>query len=281
MDFGLGEMDFSMDGFAAMDEPDGVEERRYAMLRATPPPTVEYERAVDFCRAMRPEPGLSRFAFVSGNFVLGDILEAWSDMGVRYKSLTVQTLSMSHDNVDSLRNVCDACPGLERLRLVLSSYFYANERHAYGVVPYMYTQLDYEGGPLFEAAFCRSHQKVMSFETERGARVVVHGAANLRSNRCIEHVCIEADDGLYRFVEGFADRLVEVYGTNRQNRNVGGEQTWQSVRAAAAGAADGPEAATAATAAAAGRAERQSRAARIKRTTTIGSPDGTRSRPGE
>lgn len=110
MDFGLGEMDFSMDGFAAMDEPDGVEERRYAMLRATPPPTVEYERAVDFCRAMRPEPGLSRFAFVSGNFVLGDILEAWSDMGVRYKSLTVQTLSMSHDNVDSLRNVCDACP---------------------------------------------------------------------------------------------------------------------------------------------------------------------------
>lgn len=233
MDFGLGDVDFSMDGFEAIDGPDGVEEQRYAMPRATPPPTVEYERAIDFCRAMRPEPGLSRFAFVSGNFVLGDILEAWADMGVRYRSLTVQTLSMSHDNVDSLRNVCDACPGLGRLRLVLSSYFYANERHADGVVPYMYRELDYEGGPRFAAAFCRSHQKVMSFETERGARVVVHGSANLRSNRCIEHVCVEADDGLYGFVEGFADRLIDVYGTDRQNRDVGGEKTWQSVRAAA------------------------------------------------
>ena len=178
--------------------------------------------------------GYRAFAFVSGNFVFGDVLEAMVERRkAAPRSMTVQTLSMSEENIDSLRNVVDMMGGrLERLRIVLSVYFWGHEHRPGQLVPYLYERLDVPGLEL-DVAFASIHTKIVTMETLSGHHLVMDGSANLRSSRNVEQVRVECDDGLYAFVEGFADRVFAAYSTiNRDQpypRPVRGGRLWGAI----------------------------------------------------
>ena len=227
MDFSMGEawkvsedLDFSPAAFSSGGKDDGLRTCRYRMPRlyeSIGAPLL-YDRARDLARDVELAPGARQFVFVSGNFIFGDFLEALVDEGKIYpKRVTIQTLSMSHENVDSMRNVMDACPMMESLRLVLSDYFFAHERHKDGIVPYICDELDRDGVD-FDLAFASIHSKITSVETLLGGHVVMDGSANLRSSRNIEQFRIECDDGLWRFVEDFTDRVFRAYSVVNKDR---------------------------------------------------------------
>ena len=205
--------DFDVTKLRQEDGDDGLGSPRYRLPRVygqTVRRPVLYEYAEDFARGFRFAPGYREMCFVSGNFVYGDVIEALVAMGkIDIRRLTIQTLTLSQENVDSLWNVCDMSPGLEKLRIICGGYFWAHEHKPGGVIPYMYQELDQ--GDVLDVAFAAIHTKIVSIETTRGNHVVMHGSANLRSSRSIEQVMVECDDALWECVEDFADRVLESY----------------------------------------------------------------------
>lgn len=229
------ELDFRLSDVSRGGADDGLETGRYVRPRVYDNvlSAVEYEHAINFVRGLDLSEGHREFAFVSGNFVFGDVLEAMVETRrVEPRSMTVQTLSMSEENIDSLRNVIEMCPALERLRLVLSVYFWGHERRPGQLVPYLYEQLDVDGID-FDCAFASIHTKIVTIETMRGHHVVMDGSANLRSSRNVEQLRVECDSGLYAYVEGFADRVFAAYSTvNRDEpypKPVRGGRLWGAV----------------------------------------------------
>ena len=230
------ELDFDLTGFVpASRATDGIETERYLLPRVyegTVNGPVLYEHALDMVDGLTLEPGMRMFAFVSGNFVFGDVLEALADRGIaEYRTMTVQTLSMSQENIDSLRNVVERCFEMERLRIVLSDYYYAHERKADGLVPYLYERLDVDD--VLDVAFASVHTKIVTFETVDGMKVVMDGSANLRSSRNVEQLRIECDAGLHDRIEAFADRIFEAYSTINKDvkspKSVRGGRLWAAV----------------------------------------------------
>lgn len=134
---GFGDIGFDFDvDFGAFDfegaEADPLETQVWSRPVVRRPQACGYEHALDLAEALPIDNETETFAFVSGNFVFGDLLEALVDarrLGVR--RLGIQTLSMSDENIDSLRNVCEMQP-VEELLLVLSDYWYAHECHKGG-----------------------------------------------------------------------------------------------------------------------------------------------------
>ncbi len=147
--------------------------------------------------------------------------------------MTVQTLSMSEENVDSLRNVVDMMGGrLERLRIVLSVYFWGHEHRPGQLVPYLYERLDVPGLYL-DVAFASIHTKILSMRAIGGNKLVMDGSANLRSSRNIEQLRVECDEGLYDYVEGFADRVFAAYSVLNSDqpypKPVRGNRLWGAI----------------------------------------------------
>ena len=238
-----GDLDFSPASFADGGKDDGIRTCRYRMPRVYDSigAPLMYDRARDLARAVELAPGAREFAFVSGNFIFGDIVEALTvGEGKLYpKRMSIQTLSMSAENIDSLRNVMDACPMMESLRIVLSDYFFAHERGKDGLVPYLCDKLD-TGEVDFDLAFASLHTKIISIETLGGNFVVMDGSANLRSSRNIEQFRIECDEGLYRFVEDFTDCVFCAYSVVNKDRKrpkgVRSHEMWDMLAAQMKGA---------------------------------------------
>ncbi|MBR1829183.1 MAG: hypothetical protein IJ781_06715 [Atopobiaceae bacterium] len=230
-------LDFDLAGFVpASRATDGIESERHLLPRiyeGTASEPVLYEHAIDLVDGLTLQPGMRMFCLVSGNFVFGDILEAMAERGIaEYRTMTIQTLSMSQENIDSLRNVVERCFELERLRIVLSDYFYAHERKATGLVPYLYESLDVDD--ILDVAFASVHTKIVTFETVDGLKAVVDGSANLRSSRNIEQFRIECDANLHDSIEAFADRIFEAYSTINKDvkspKSVRGGRLWDAVK---------------------------------------------------
>lgn len=235
------DIDFDLGDFDIGSDTDGTEElpTRYERPRVYSGSTgcrVDYEHAVDMARDVDFSPGMRMFAFVSGNFVFGDFIEAVVEMRkLSIRRIAIHTLSMSEENIDSLRNVQDMSPSLESMDILLSAYFYSHERS--GLVPYLYERLD--NGDVLQVAFASMHTKIVTIETTMGNKLVMHGSANMRSSRNMEQLAIEADPGLYDFIDERTRRIMEAYGTInkgvRRPRPLRGGALWQ----AAAGAAEG------------------------------------------
>lgn len=228
------ELDFSHFGSAGTSDGIMTEIARRPVLYDDSVKTADFDVALDFCEAVELKPGARAFAFVSGDFVFGDILEGFATLGTRIESVTIQTLSISAENVDSLVNLTMLCPDIRRIRMVLSTYFWAHEHHPGGIIPYCYAELE-PRVPEFDVAFAMIHTKVASFETEDGVKVVIDGSANLRSSKSIEQVRVECDEGLYGFVEDFSDRLFSAYsvinsGRSRPDNTRGGQRKlWEMI----------------------------------------------------
>lgn len=227
---GLGDLDFSLDGFDVLGEPDGITTRTMSKPKYRIPQKVTYEHAREFARDIAFERGMSCFAIVSGNFIFGDFVEALVDMGkIDVRSMTIQTLSMSEENIDSLVNIIETCD-VERVTVVLSDYWYSHERRE--LVPYLHDELTRDGMET-RIAYASCHTKIWNIETWGGNKLTIHGSANMRSSRNIEQIQIDQCDELYDFVEEFTDRIVEKYAVVNEGakrpRSLRGENLWQAV----------------------------------------------------
>lgn len=238
-DFGLmgAELDFDLSDFDIIGEAD-PREKPEPQGRILKPridkreilKKVKYENAELFATQVDLRPGARTFAWVSGSFVFGDIIEALMfKRGIDPAELYVCTLSLSQDNVDSLYN-CLMFGNIRRFTLLISAYYYSHER--YGMIPYIYKKLD---APEIRAkcrvqiAFGHFHCKIIAMKTHHGHTLTCHGSANLRSSNSIEQIMLEQGEDLYNFNREIFETLAETYGTLNYKQMVKGDTTWQAV----------------------------------------------------
>lgn len=170
------------------------------------------------------EDGSRHFCFIDGSFIMGDLIEAMFVKNNWYtQKLTIATLSLSHENADSLFNLLNG-GYVGSLILVVSDYFFSHERCKIGLIPYLYEK--YEKFD-FQLVVVRSHCKIVFFETDCKKSVVIHGSANLRSSDNIEQIMIENSKDLYIYNKAVFDRIEEKYKT--VDKTLRGDTLWQAV----------------------------------------------------
>ena len=77
------------------------------------------------------------------------------------KSLTISTLSLSQNNVDSLYNLLDG-GFVEQLNLIVSDHFFSYERE--NLVEYIYQRLDIDN--KFQLSVCNNKTKIVLIESD-------------------------------------------------------------------------------------------------------------------
>lgn len=223
-DFGDAEEGSSIDLFDAfdLDSLDGYDgnileadstQTRLMQPRISKPVRVAYKFARRMAAGIELKSGANYYAIVSGEFIFGDLLEALIvDKGEHIKSLEIATLSISQENIDSLRNIMESGFCL-RLNLIVSHYFYAHERK--GLIPYIYQELD--RGERFQLSVAGNHTKIVCFETWEGLKFTIHGSANLRSSANVEQFALTEDPELFDFNMAYMNKIHQQYATIRQN----------------------------------------------------------------
>jgi len=163
------------------------------------------------------------FCIVNGSFIFGDFIEAFVvKNNYHIKSMTISTLSMSENNVDSLANLING-NYVDELNLIVSDYFYSHERQ--NLIPYIYKELDKDN--KFQLAIAGTHCKTCIFETYNNGFVAIHGSANLRSSANIEQFVIEESESLYLFNKEYQDNIIKKFKTI--NKAIRGKQLWHQV----------------------------------------------------
>lgn len=193
---------------------DETEETRYTLPKVVPMKKdfVLYDNAQKMARELRLGFGERFDAFVSGSFIFGDFIEAYlTTQNACAKKMTISTLSMSQNNVDSLHTLMEK-GYIEELNLIISVYFWGNERSS--LIPYIYKQLDI--GDRFQLAVAGVHTKTVHFETLGGRKIIMHGSANLRSSGNIEQFTMEENPELYEFYDDHFNRIIDKYATIRK-----------------------------------------------------------------
>lgn len=191
-------------------------ETRYTLpkIAATKSEYVMYDNAVKMAKVTKIGKGERVDAFVSGSFIFGDFIEAFlTSHNAKATKMTISTLSMSQENVDSLRTLLDK-GYIDELNLIISVYFWGNERHS--LIPYIYRELDGDQSGRFQLAVAGIHTKTCHFETLGGKKIVIHGSANLRSSGNIEQFTIEENPELYDFYEEQYEKILTKFATIRK-----------------------------------------------------------------
>lgn len=220
---GLDPGDISLGDFCGTDA--GTEflnssrELRAPRQRVVSPRHVRYENAVALARRVLLTDEAPRWdCVVGGGFIFGDFLEAWlTTRNVQATRMTINTLSLSQDNADSLASLMRTRHIL-RLDLIVSDYFFSHERR--GLIPYLHERLGGQGHGRFRLAVCSTHMKTVTMTTAGGRRVAIHGSANLRSSGNIEQFTMEINPALCDFYDRTTDAVMERYeATGRSVRN--------------------------------------------------------------
>ena len=185
----------------------------------TPPPCreiherfVKYKYAQDLIKDLEVKKNCRHFAIINGTFIAGDLVEAMiTHYNWHVKRLCLTTLSLNQGNVDSIANLIHG-NFVDRVDLITSDHFFANNRHATGLVPYIYRELDTDKAE-FQYAVARTHCKITTIETHCGLNIVIHGSANLTSSDNIEQIVIEESRQLLEFNVEVLDQILEKYKT--------------------------------------------------------------------
>lgn len=171
------------------------------------------------------------FVVVNGSFYFGDFIEGLVvENNWHVKKMTISTLSLNQNNVDSLGNLLRG-GFVDELNLIISDYFFSHERQ--GLIPYIYEVLDVDD--KFQLAVAGSHCKICIMETHCGMKVAIHGSANLRSSSNIEQIVIEENQDLYDFNDEYQGRIIETYKTI--NKSLRRNTLWHQVQTEAEKAA--------------------------------------------
>lgn len=220
--------------------PDEQASTRYVQpprVREVPDHQLRYEDAKKLANDITLVPGFYGIAIISGSFIFGDFIEALIVERKLYaQELTISTLSMSQNNVDSLAGLIEG-GYIGKLNLTVSDYFYSHERHE--LIPYIYEKLDVYPD-VFQLAVAGTHCKYCLLETSHGNKIVVHGSANLRSSGNVEQICIEENPAAYAlFMESSRNILTKFATINHQQphknlKPLRHQKLWQQVVAAVA-----------------------------------------------
>ena len=205
------------------DREDNNSDVRYMRPRPARIPTacVRYDNADALAREIDFKAGMRYDMFVSGSFIFGDFIEAFlRNNNCKAVKMTIGTLSMSKENVDSLFLLMDL-GFIDNLRLMVSDYFYGHERR--GIVPYIYNRLDIDN--RFQLGVTRIHTKTCHFESLGGKKIVMHASANLRSSGNVEQMTIEENPELYDFYDETYDILFKNFQTI--NHAVTSRSSWE------------------------------------------------------
>ena len=80
--------------------------KRVAKTGGEHPELLKYSNAEKLAKAIRLDKGARYDCIVSGNFIWGDFIEAFFTVNeAQSRSVTISTLSMDQNNVDSLKNL--------------------------------------------------------------------------------------------------------------------------------------------------------------------------------
>ena len=91
--------------------------------RDLPSYKIRYENAKKLAAELKIEDGTRYDCIVAGNFIFGDFIEAFvTHNNSKCARLTISTLSMDQNNVDSLKNLIDG-QYVDELNLIISDYF--------------------------------------------------------------------------------------------------------------------------------------------------------------
>jgi len=228
IDFTAGdlELDFDLSDFNVTNESDGLKTRISTpkVYKKTLTQKIKYENAEKLAGKIDISAGTRSFVIVSGNFIFGDFLEALIfGRKLDVKNIYVSTLSMSENNIDSLKNIKIISPNLNQMNIILSDYFYSHEK--YNLVKYLYQELDRDN--QLQVAYCGNHCKISLIETRDNQFFVMHGSANLRSSGNIEQFIFEENEELYMFNKRYMDAIIKKYKTI--NKSIRGHELWQAV----------------------------------------------------
>lgn len=222
-DMGFGKLDSDFATFKKRPKP----ELRYIkppIWRETPERFLKYSIAEDLAKDLEIEKGSRAFVVLNGTFIAGDFIEALIlCKGWKVPKLTISSLSLSENNVDSFAGLLDS-GAVAKLDMIVSDYFYSHERH--NLVPYMYKELDKDD--RFQLAAAGTHCKIALIETECGKKVCIHGSANLRSSGNIEQIVVEENGELYDFNLEYQSQIIERYKTI--NKSIRHDKLWQAVQ---------------------------------------------------
>lgn len=171
---------------------------------------IKYDNAARLAEEIGPLPmDFRAFVILDGKFIFGDFLEAlivknnWV-----CEELTISTLSMSQENIDSLANLVNG-GFLKQLNLIISHFYFANERA--GLMPYLYEQLDVLD--ILQVAVASVHTKIAMIRTACGKKITIHGSANLRTSSNIEQIVIEHSPSLFDFCAEVHHNIIEAHKT--------------------------------------------------------------------
>lgn len=188
---------------------------RYCKPAMSRSKNVKYKNASELSKAIEIKQNERYFCIIDGSFIFGDFIEAFIyDRAIIVKEMTISTLSMSQENIDSFYNLMKN-GYIEKLNIIVSDFFYSHERH--NLVKYMYDKLDFDD--RFQLSVCRTHTKICMFETEMngGRKYVIHGSANLRSSDNIEQFMIEENKELYDFNYHFHKKIIDNFATIKKS----------------------------------------------------------------
>lgn len=189
--------------------------QRYCKPAMTKAKNVKYKNASQLSKDIIIKQNERYFCIIDGSFIFGDFIEAFLiDRNIKAKEITISTLSISQENIDSFANLLNN-GYIEKLNLIVSDFFYSHERN--NLVKYMYDVLDKED--KFQLAVCRSHTKICLIETElnAGRKYVIHGSANLRSSDNIEQFMIEENSELYDFNKDYHMKIIDNFATVKKS----------------------------------------------------------------
>lgn len=221
VDFGGIDVDIDLSQFdlvGGYDEETRYIKPRFQSLKSS---QIMYDNAVKLAKDLRLGANQRADVIVSGAFIFGDFIEAYvKEYNIKCLKMTISTLSLSQDNIDSLAMLLDL-NYVDELNLVVSAYFYSHER--WNLIPYIYEKLD--KGNKFQLAVAGIHTKTCQFETLGGKKIVMHGSANLRSSGNIEQFTIEDNPQLYDFYDEIYSNILDRYATIK--KQIRGEELWK------------------------------------------------------
>lgn len=230
VDFDLGGFDFDFDDEIEKPSNRFILPKVHSKVRSA---AVKYEYAEDMvidCGQAILD-GEKVHAVVSGNFIFGDFFEALAvKFNIKFDDITLSTLSLSKDNVDSFNNLL-AGDFLGSLNVIVSDYFWSHNRQN---APYIYNKLDINN--MFQLAVAGTHTKITLIKIG-DQKIVIKGSANLRSSRCVEEFTVETCEELYDFHKEWHDEILKEYGTIQKSirasmlfdkitENTEGRKTW-------------------------------------------------------
>ena len=186
-------------------DPDNLNDERFVKPPLPKPILVKWHNAQNAAAQIVINLGCCYFGIIHGRFIFGDLLEALMvGQKLRAYRVDISTLSMSQDNVDSLRTLLEK-GYLKNLNLIISDYFYFHERN--NLIPYLQNQLDIDD--RFQLAVCRTHTKITTAHFNNGIKLVIHGSANLRSSGNIEQIMLQDSPEMYDYMQEINDKLIE------------------------------------------------------------------------